>query len=600
MKKISFLFLIAIVATTVKAQDLVSYRGAFAPAPTRQWTDGWTNWDPQITVYNPFNLTISGTITTNTTWTANNVYLLDGLVYVDSLVTLTIEPGTVIKGLQKPINQLGSTLIVERGGKLLAEGTECNPIVFTSNFSPNNRNKGDWGGVILLGSARHNLGTNIAIEGLPVNDPENYHGGVNDNDNSGVLKYVRIEFGGYVFSDNNEINGLTMGSVGRGTVIDYVQTSFSNDDAFEWFGGSVNCKHLVAYRCLDDDFDTDNGFSGTVQYGLGVKDPAISDNPAVSTSEGFESDGNLNSTGQLPKTTAKFYNITCIGAWRCGAGAPSATGFRRSVRLRRNTDLKIYNSIFMNTQFGIGMTDAITQNNANEDSVIFRNNIIAANYSANPTHVAWENAATRTAFSLASKPAFLNDSINSCTVLVNAYNFLAPDYRPNIGGAGAAAITNVATTPDLTPTIDIDNTVFTPNQASDFVVNIFEDGAGTTSGLMVFTLTKAPGWDFTVPGIALTGTNQSGNSGNSNVFGGTPNGNSNWFFRENATTITVTSKPGVIIAQSASAIIGFTATRKTSTTTGTSQSISVNINNGSGGDNTPVNNLAVLTFGTSN
>jgi hypothetical protein len=126
-----------------------------------------------------------------------------------------------------------------------------------------------------LGKAANNLSNGLGmIEGLPAGPDTEYGGGTSpdDNDNSGILKYIRIEFGGYAYQVDKEINGLTMGSVGRNTVIDYVQTSFVNDDAFEWFGGTVNAKHLVSYRNLDDDLDCDFGFRGSVQYALIVRD----------------------------------------------------------------------------------------------------------------------------------------------------------------------------------------------------------------------------------------------------------------------------------------------------------------------------------------
>ena len=182
-------------------------------------------------------------------------YLLKGWVYIAKGAELTIEPGTIIKGDK----QTKAALIAERGGKLIAKGTASEPIVFTSEEAAGSRKPGDWGGIILCGNARNNQ-TDMQIEG----GPRTHHGGNDDADNSGVLSYVRIEFAGYPFQKDKEINGLTFGSVGSGTQIDHVQVSYSNDDSFEWFGGTVNCKYLVAYKGWDDDFDTDNGFSGKV------------------------------------------------------------------------------------------------------------------------------------------------------------------------------------------------------------------------------------------------------------------------------------------------------------------------------------------------
>lgn len=190
---------------------------------------------------------LEGEITSDMTLKAADNNLLRGFVYVTDGVTLTIEPGTVIKGEK---SSKGS-LIVERGGKLIAEGTAEKPIVFTSDQPKASRTYGDWGGLILCGkSIVNNTAGEAQIEG----GPRSYYGGKDPEDNSGIVKYVRIEFAGYPLEPNKEINGLTCGGVGRGTTIEYVQVSFCGDDSFEWFGGTVNAKHLIAYKGWDDEF----------------------------------------------------------------------------------------------------------------------------------------------------------------------------------------------------------------------------------------------------------------------------------------------------------------------------------------------------------
>jgi hypothetical protein len=597
-KQILSIFSLMLMAAAANAQDVTTYRGAFAPAPEPQWTDNWTNWDPQNTPYGAPTVTVNTAITTNTTWTSNNVYLLQGIIYVNSGVTLTIQPGTVIRGDNTVAN---SSLFVARGGKIQAIGTACAPIVFTSNKAVGARAKGDWGGVVILGNAVNNLGTNAQIEGTAAGEPRNFHGGTNDDDNSGTLKYVRIEFGGFVFALNNEINALTMGSVGRGTTIDYIQASFGNDDGFEWFGGSVNCKHLVSYRNLDDDFDTDNGYSGIVQYAVSIKDPAISDDPAVSTSEGFESDNDANATAALnPKTSGRFYNVTAIGPFRCTSNAgpavqPTANGFRRGVRMRRITQLKIFNSIFMNFWRGI-VVDAGTLAAGGQT---FQNNIIAGDFATTWTapyagvSLYGEDAATTNFLNTAG---FNNTQIsaNACDILVNPWTFVNPDFRPNAAGAGAPLTSGATSGPDITPIVEIDNALFTASQAADFLVDVLENGTGTTNGTITITIPKPSGWNITVPGLTLTGTNQSGTNGTSNVGGGTPNTNGNWNFRDDGANVIATSKPGIVIGTADFAQIGFTATRKATTASGTNQNLSVNLSGG--GDNTPANNSAVTAF----
>ncbi|KQS32942.1 hypothetical protein [Dyadobacter sp. Leaf189] len=273
--------------------------------------------------------TVTGKITSNTTWSASNQYLLSGFVYVESGATLTIEPGTIIKGDGK---QKGS-LIVKPGGKIIAVGTADKPIIFTSSMPAGQRKAGDWGGLILLGKAPVNK-PDAVIEG----ENQSVYGGTEAADNSGQLKYVRIEFAGIAFETDKEINGLTFGGVGSGTEIDYVQVSYSGDDSFEWFGGSVNAKHLIAYRGLDDDFDTDNGFSGNVQYGFILRDPAVAD--LAGDSNGFESDNDGTGTAATPQTSAKFANVTIAMA----EGTVNAK-FNSAIRIRRNSAISVYNTL---------------------------------------------------------------------------------------------------------------------------------------------------------------------------------------------------------------------------------------------------------------
>ena len=612
MKILSILPLMLFVAIVANAQEVVSYRGAFAPAPTRQWTESWTEFNPGPIVYPATTVTITGPISTNTTWTANNVYLLSGVVYVDNNATLTIEPGTIIRG---QIN-LRSCLVITRGAKINAEGTQCKPIVFTSNEPVGtNRKAGNWAGVIILGSARNNISVNNNIEGLPNTDPRNLFGGTNDDDNSGVMKYVRIEYAGDILSvtnSGNELNSLTMGSVGRGTVLDYIQCSFGLDDSFEWFGGTVNAKHLIAYKGLDDDLDTDNGYSGTVQYALCIKDPNLSD---ASQSEGFESDNSASGAdGLLPKTSAKFFNITQIGGFRCssntiGTGvAPTALFLhRRGARVRRNSDLKIQNSIFMNNWRGLFVDNSINTNggfttvalttvNYNEDSAVFRNNIIAGDFVSiwatgtasnylNTKSLAYENAATRT---IGLLPVYANDSLHTCSLLADAWNVnpnLA-DFRPNaVSGTVLTDASLLSNGADLFPLAFIGDPLFTANQSQDFLLAIVEGGVAASSGTVSINVFKPSGWNITFNPTAT----------NSGFGGGTPVINSAFTFVDNGSFITITSKPGTIIGKGLDASLGLTAQRKSTTAGGTNQNINVEVTGG--GDVTPLNNTTLLALG---
>jgi hypothetical protein len=285
------------------------------------------------------------------------VYVLKGWVYVAEGAELTIEEGTIIKGDK----QTQAALVVEPGGKLIARGSNSAPIVFTSNQAKGSRKPGDWGGLIICGKAPNNQ--NIQqIEG----GPRTSHGGADAADNSGVLSYVRVEFAGYPFQTDKEINGITFGSVGSGTQLDHVQVSYSNDDSFEWFGGSVNAKYLVAYNGWDDDFDTDNGFSGKIQFGLIVRDPRIAD---VSQSNGFESDNCADGAQLSPFTSTVFSNITVIGpigrsgftnddtyitAGNYNPNNGSSLGkFQSAFQIRRSSRLNLFNSIAVGFPVGI-------------------------------------------------------------------------------------------------------------------------------------------------------------------------------------------------------------------------------------------------------
>ncbi len=313
-------------------------------------------------------VTISSDITSNTTWTNNNIYTLTGgFIYVTNNATLTIEPGTIIKGN-------AATLVVTRGSKIMAEGTATQPIVFTSYQSAGNRNPGDWGGIILCGKAPLNdpAGERLAEGGI---DPvKGLYGGTDVNDNSGVLKYVRIEFAGVAYLPNNETNGLTMGAVGLGTTIDYVQVSHGGDDAFEWFGGTVNCKHLIANKTVDDMFDTDYGFGGRIQFAVAVSDSMVAD---ISGSNGFESDNDATGTTNGPITKPIFSNISVFGPMATQNSTGFNSNFKRALHLRRSTSTCTYNSIFAGFPVGLKIDGTITSNNCTSGTLQFKNNIIA-------------------------------------------------------------------------------------------------------------------------------------------------------------------------------------------------------------------------------
>lgn len=321
---------------------------------------------------------VKDSISVNTHWTCDQQYLLKGYVYVTAGATLTIDPGVIVKGDK----DTKGALIVERGAKIMAEGTVSQPIVFTSNQEMGSRTYGDWGGVILCGKAPVNWSSGQAqVEG----GPRSFYGGTDPHDNSGKMKYVRIEFGGIAFSPNNEVNSLTFCGVGDGTEIDYVQCSYNGDDAYEWFGGTVNAKHLVALRTWDDDFDTDNGFQGKVQFGAVVRDNVAD----LSGSKAFESDSYLSGTySGIPYDATKvnrsiFSNITAIGPVVNPGATTTDPNFVAAVHIRRGSGISVLNSVIAGWPCGLLIDESSSSYGstvANIGSAIndlqFRNNIV--------------------------------------------------------------------------------------------------------------------------------------------------------------------------------------------------------------------------------
>jgi hypothetical protein len=272
----------------------------------------------------------------NKTLSPDTVYVLTGLYYVDSTYSITIPAGTVIQG------DTASTLVVKRGAKIQARGTQVAPIIFTSLKAPGARAKGDWGGVIILGKAPVNK-VEPLIEGGIIGGS---YGGNVPNDNSGVFAYVRIEYPGYRFQLNNEVNGLTMGGVGSATEIHHVQVSYAFDDQYEFFGGTVDTKYLVAFGATDEEFDTDFGFSGRSQFMFGLRDPNAYD--PTGESRGFESDndGSSLSTAE-PYTEAVVSNFTLVGPGRTDAAIatiPIAATYDWSSVQRRSTQFSYINT----------------------------------------------------------------------------------------------------------------------------------------------------------------------------------------------------------------------------------------------------------------
>ncbi len=448
MKKqlLPILAIVCLLVNTLSAQVVPSrlvgtdYIGALTEATANDWTKGWTNYDPKTAVYgDPTDLTtldgmaatlpVPGKkeITTTLTLDATKIYLLKGFIVVKSGGKLVIPAGTIIRCTADlsttPKNY--ATIVVERGGQIEITGTATNPVIMTSSKAVGARDRGDWGGLLIAGKSIHNLWSAAApdavqmegFNGVTFDATLARFGGSDLADNSGIVRYLRLEFGGLAFEANKEINGLTLGAVGSGTEIRNVQVSFSGDDSFEWFGGSVNSRYLIAWKGTDDDFDTDNGYRGISQFGIGVRDSAYYDLTYAaasggSTSEGFESDteaaGTADVTGNQGYTNCVFSNFTMVGPVPIGTkyadmNSIAKAAFRRGARVRRNSSQRIVNSIFMgyrnflmvdgdsslrntnNAAVLAAFTPALTAVDAKTKQIMFTNNLIVNTTSAYTT-----------------------------------------------------------------------------------------------------------------------------------------------------------------------------------------------------------------------
>lgn len=410
------------------------------------------------------NVILEGRITSNRTLKAEFVYKLRGIVYVTNGAILTIEPGTKIVGEK---GRSGG-LVITRSCKIIAEGTADKPIVFTSESS--DPKPGDWAGLVILGNAPTNASFN-GVEGIG-----EIEGGINNSDglglfgtpktqsqnpadNSGILKYVRIEYAGFAALPDKEINGLTLAGVGSQTVVDYVQVAYANDDSFEWFGGTVNCKHLIAYKGLDDDFDSDNGFSGKVQFAIAFRDSSLAD---ISGSNGFESDNDAAGSTLLPQTSAVFSNVTLVGP-REKLSNIGNSNFRRGVHTRRNSAISICNSIIMGWPTG-WLLDAkdgapvdLNISSANPKA-LYANNIIAGN----KTQFSYTaNSANPTGWLVADFKTYLDNNGNTFLTENSAVDLSAPFKYDNTVDFNPASASPALSGASFTDS-KLSNSFFTP------------------------------------------------------------------------------------------------------------------------------------------
>lgn len=354
-------------------------------------------------------------------------YILKGYVFVTERASLRFAAGSLIVSdtIQK------GALIVERNARLFADGTAAEPIVFTSGKAPGARTPGDWGGIVLLGNAPTNRVTEPIIEG-GINSK---YGGTIAADNSGILRYVRIEFAGIAADPNSEINGLTCGGVGSGTILENIQVSYGNDDAYEFFGGTVNPKNLIAFATADDDFDFDFGFVGRLQFGISLRDPLFVD--GGDAGNGIECDNDGSGTTVSPRTRPVISNFTFVGP---NAATGTAANHNFNTRWRRSTHFVLRNSILMGYQKGGFQfeSDSTAQGYIDGRSS-FRHNLVHA--VVEPYKVASTSLITAAEVKAKAEGVDSSKTFAAATdiMLENPFNLAAPNFAPKAGSPATAA-----------------------------------------------------------------------------------------------------------------------------------------------------------------
>lgn len=339
-----------------------------------------------------------GSLTANNTiLDCSKLWILDKKIFVDANKTLEIEPGTVIKGRKYSTPDSATCLIVSRGGKLIADGTEDCPIVFTAEADPMNgtyalSNRGQWGGVVLAGRATNNLtlaanGPYVAgsgsgklavanglgyFEGFATTDSRMYFGAdltggesFDDNDNSGILRYVSVRHAGAILTVGGEINGISLGSVGRGTTIEHVDVISSADDGMEFWGGTVNVKYVSYLFGNDDNFDWDDGYSGKAQFVFALQTDTAGASPDADN--GFEMDADDQKSNLLPRSHPVIFNVTMIGNRK--RTLTSDNSGLAAIEAKELTEGEISNSIFANFRYGMNIIKSLgTRVNVNGEA----------------------------------------------------------------------------------------------------------------------------------------------------------------------------------------------------------------------------------------
>jgi hypothetical protein len=320
------------------------------------WLTNWTNFKPSITDYNEATLILSGIIDKDLLLLKSNTYLLVGTVYITNNAVLKIEPGTVIRGDKESCG----TLVISKGAKIIADGLETDPIIFTSNLAISERRPGDWGGIIILGDTPINKIGGISFLDFDLDPNFSKYGGQNSLSNSGILKYVHIEFSGRKKNALKEFNGLSMAGIGKETKIEFVQISFSNDDSFECYGGDIKMTNLVSYRATDDDFDFTQGVQCKISNSLAIRNPFSSDSSGSRCFEIDTYDKSDNSFSPNHYTKVIADNITLYNSQSNNQGL-----VREAIYIKEKTFFSFSNSLVSGFRSGI-LLDSKIENTSSD------------------------------------------------------------------------------------------------------------------------------------------------------------------------------------------------------------------------------------------
>ncbi len=412
--KSTFLFFASLLITANSfAQDTKGLIGS------ENWFKNWTNFKPVITEYKDASMILSGNISENTTLTKNNTYRITGNVYVTNNAKLTIEPGTVLRG----DSQTKGALIITKGSKIIAEGTETDPIVFTSNKNASERKAGDWGGLVILGDAPINKLGGIAVLDLNLDQKLSVYGGLDEANDSGILKYVRIEFAGKKIGPGKEFNGLSLAGVGSKTKLDFIQVSFSNDDSFECYGGNVNLKNLLSYKATDDDFDFTQGTQAIFTNSIAMRYPYVSDaskSRAIEI-ESYDKPENMDFTKKM--TSILSNNIVLANNEENLEGL-----VREAIYVSDKSTLSFDNSIITGFNSAILIAENALNKSKDIDNISFKDsqindcvNVVLCDYNSNNIATDYSNS-----------PYFINNQITKIhnLELFNEFNIKKnPDFR---------------------------------------------------------------------------------------------------------------------------------------------------------------------------